>query len=157
MTRVVIVGAGGHAQVVADILLCLRAAGREIIPVGYLDDDSRLHGRTLLQLPVLGGVSAIRRVPHDATIVAIGNNRTRYRLAESLQLAGESFVSARHPTAVVAADVSIGLGVVLCAGVIINTGSVIGSHSILNTGCTVDHHSRIGSAVHIAPGAHTGG
>src|SRR5690606_33189662 len=45
----VIVGAGGHATVVADALL---ASGAEVL--GFLDADTALHGRTLCGLPVLG-------------------------------------------------------------------------------------------------------
>ena len=39
--RVVIVGAGGHGQVVADVLLCAAKAGSGTQPVGYVDDDGR--------------------------------------------------------------------------------------------------------------------
>jgi FlaA1/EpsC-like NDP-sugar epimerase len=43
MSRVLILGAGGHAQVVADILLRARDAGQPVVPMGYLDDDQSLH------------------------------------------------------------------------------------------------------------------
>jgi len=38
--RILIIGAGGHAQVVADILLRMRGAGSRLTPVGYLDPES---------------------------------------------------------------------------------------------------------------------
>lgn len=155
--RVLIVGAGGHAQVVADILLCMRNANAEIVPVGYLDDDASLTGLSLLGLPVLGEIARLPAVPHDAVVVAIGDNVTRRRLFERLEKSGERFIVACHPNAVVAADVRIGPGTMICAGVVVNTGSVIGANVILNTGCTVDHHNRIGDHVHIAPGVHLGG
>jgi len=157
MIRVLIIGAGGHAQVVADILLRARDAGQAVNPIGYLDDDTTLHGSALLGVPVLGCTSALSRTPHEAIIIAIGDNRTRNRLADELSIAGETFASARHPTAIIAPDVRIGPGAMVCAGAIVNTGSAMGAHVILNTGCTVDHHNTIGSGVHIAPGAHTGG
>lgn len=157
MTRVLILGAGGHAQVVADILLRARDAGQAVDPIGYLDDDETLHHKILLGLPVLGHTDAYNRIPHEALIIAIGNNQIRKRLADRLSMAGETFISARHPASVIAPDVLIGPGVVICAGVVINTGSVIGAHVILNTGCTVDHHNTIGGWAHVAPGAHTGG
>lgn len=157
MQRVVIVGAGGHAQVVADILLRARDAGSLIQPVGYLDDNAATHGRVLLGLPVLGPLVELDRILHDAIIVSIGDNRIRRQLHGELQARGEKFAIARHPAAVIAPEVEIGEGTMICAGVIVNTGSVIGVNTILNTGCTVDHHNRIGDHVHIASGVHTGG
>ena len=157
MIRVLIIGAGGHAQVVADILLRARDAGQQVTPIDYLDDDASLHGKLLLDLPVLGDTSTLERIAHDAIIIAIGSNQIRKRLADELSAAGETFVTACHPTAVIAPDVQIGSGVMICAGAVVNTGSVIGTHVILNTGCTVDHHNIISSYAHIAPGTHLGG
>lgn len=157
MQRVLIIGAGGHAQVVADILKCAHDAGAGGRPIGYLDDDPSLAGRTLLDLPVLGTLADILTVPHDALIVAIGDNATRHRVFDHLRQSGEHFAIAKHPGSVVASHVSIGEGTMICAGAIVNPGSVIGQNVILNTGCTVDHHNRIGNHVHIAPGANLGG
>ncbi len=157
MTRVLILGAGGHAQVVTDTLLAMRAAGQEVEVVGFLDDDPRRQGSRVLGLPVFGPLTAREGVPHDAVIVGIGDNRIRSRLQRALQAAGERLFVARHPSAVVAPDVQIGPGTVIFAGVVINTGSVVGAGVILNTGCTVDHHNYIGDFVHIAPGVHLAG
>lgn len=157
MQRILILGAGGHAQVVADILMRMRDAGAQVEPVGYLDDNPRLRGEERLGLPILGGVADLPRIPHDALILAIGDNKTRQRLFQQLERQGERFASARHPAAVIAPDVPIGRGAMICAGVVVNTGSMIGDDVILNTGCTVDHHNRIGDHTHIAPGAHLGG
>lgn len=155
--QILILGAGGHAQVVADMLLQTREAGQKIVPIGYLDDNPALHGKMLLNLPVLGDISVLEKIPHEAVVIAIGNNQMRRRLAEDLVLANETFLIARHPSSVIAPDVRIGPGTMICAGAIVNTGSAIGAHVILNTGCTVDHHSVVGDYVHIAPGVHMGG
>jgi sugar O-acyltransferase (sialic acid O-acetyltransferase NeuD family) len=155
--KVLLIGAGGHAQVVADILLRMQESSIEIAPTGYLDDSRVLAGQQLLGLPVLGDISQVSAIPHDAVIVAIGDNATRRRMFETLREEGESFAIARHPGAIIAPDVHIGPGSVICAGVVVNPGSVVGANVILNTGCTVDHHNRIGDHVHIAPGVHLGG
>ncbi len=155
--RVVILGAGGHGQVVADILLRARSQGGTDEPAGFLDDNPALAGQALLGLPVLGPFSALPDVMHDAVIVAIGNNIVRCALYERLRAKGERFAIARHPCAVLAADVAVDAGTMICAGVVVNTGSVIGANVILNTICSVDHHNRIGDHVHIAPGVRLGG
>jgi sugar O-acyltransferase (sialic acid O-acetyltransferase NeuD family) len=155
--QILILGAGGHAQVIADILLQMQHAGEQATPVGYLDDDPNKQGQLLLGMPVLGRIADLACVVHDALIVAIGDNSTRRNLFDRLLQQGERFVTARHPKAVIASDVRIGAGTAICAGVIINPGAVIGANVILNTGCTVDHHNAIGDHAHIAPGVHLGG
>ena len=157
MTRVVVLGAGGHAQVTADILLVARAAGGEYEPVGFLDDDPALLGLRFLGLEVLGRISDLQKVTHDAVIVAIGENQTRARIFHAMVARGERIVNAIHPSAVLARDVVLGRGVMICARVVVNPTTTIGDNVILNTGCTVDHHNVIGSHAHVAPGAHTGG
>lgn len=155
--RVVIVGSGGHGQVVADVLLAMREVGQEIEPVGFVDDDRALHGSSPLGLPVLGPVSDLDGHPHDAVIIAVGDNRTRQQLARRLEGKGERLVTARHPDSVVGREVDVGAGTLLCAGVVVNPGARIGANVILNTGCSVDHHNVVADFVHIAPGAHLGG
>lgn len=157
MTRVLILGAGGHAQVVADILWQMHQHDETVWPVGYLDDNAALWGQERVELPVLGGLLQVSEVEHDALVAAIGDNTTRSRLFVHWTGHGETFFTARHPQTVIATGAPVGPGSMICAGVVINTGSVIGSNVILNTGCTVDHHNHIGDHVHIAPGVHLGG
>jgi sugar O-acyltransferase (sialic acid O-acetyltransferase NeuD family) len=155
MQRILILGAGGHGQVVADILREMARAGAAVEPIGFLDDDPALRATAPLGLPVLGGLA--ERVDVEAAIVAIGDNATRRELFERLRARGVKLATAIHPRAVVAAGVPIGPGSVVAAGAIVNTGSVVGVNAILNTGCTVDHHNQIGDHAHIAPGAHLAG
>ena len=157
MIRVMILGAGGHAQVVADILLRAHEAGANCQPVGCLDDNSVLTASAIMGLPVLGTIVQLGEFDHDAVIVAIGDNCIRARVFGSVRARGERIIHAIHPTAVLAPDVRLGKGVMICAGVIVNPGTTIGDSVILNTGCTVDHHNQIDSHAHVAPGAHLGG
>lgn len=155
--RVVIIGAGGHAQVVADILLRAKQQGSLAYPVAYVDENAALWGEQRLGIPITGPLQTLSQIAHDAVIVAIGNNRTRATLYKRLKDVGETFVNACHPSAILAQDVVLGSGCVLCAGVIVNTGTVIGNNVIINTAASVDHHNRIADHVHIAPGVHLGG
>ncbi len=155
--RILIIGAGGHAQVTADILLRARERGEPCELLGYLDDNPALVGRRLLDLPVIGPIADLAGLDHDAVIVAIGANQVRRSLFEALRARGERFAVACHPAATIAPDVVIGEGCVICAGAVVNTGSVIGANVILNTSASVDHHNRVGDHAHIAPGVHLGG
>ncbi len=155
---VLIVGAGGHGQVIAEALWRCWERDGAMRPLGYLDDDAALLGRKLVDVPVMGPIAALFDISPDASVVvAIGDNRTRKGVFDRLARSGARFAIVRHPSAIVAPDVRIGAGSMLCAGVIVNVGSVIGDDVILNTGTTVDHHSHLSDHVHLAPGVHMGG
>lgn len=155
--RVLIIGAGGHGQVVADILLQMQEAGSRIHPIGFLDDNPAKLGQEFLQIPVLGGINERRKFEHDGVMIAIGHNRTRQTIFREMKKEGVHIATAQHPQSIIAPGVSIGSGSAIMAGVVVNTGSEIGENTILNTACSVDHHCHIGDHVHIAPGVHLGG
>jgi sugar O-acyltransferase (sialic acid O-acetyltransferase NeuD family) len=155
--KVIILGGGGHAQVIADALLSRAHLGEKFQLIGFLDDDMSLKGKILLGAPVLGRIDELDAYQYDALIVGIGNNRIRTSIFNRLQAKEVKFLSVIHQSAVVARDVVIGDGTVVFGGVVINTGSVIGTNVIINTGATVDHHANIGAHAHIAPGVHLGG
>ncbi|WP_319541128.1 acetyltransferase [uncultured Pseudodesulfovibrio sp.] len=151
--KILIIGGGGHARMVASILTSME----DMQPLGYVTDDKKVGTVGPLGLPVLGGDECVSSVEHDGVIVAVGDNQTRQRLFDQLVAFGESLVSAVHPSAIIAADVEIGNGCVVCPGVILNTGAVVGENTILNSGCVVEHECSIGSHVHVAPGAKLAG
>jgi sugar O-acyltransferase (sialic acid O-acetyltransferase NeuD family) len=154
---ILIIGAGGHGQVVADIFRARNASRLVSDQVGFVDDDRARLGCRFVGSPVLGTLARIPEIPHDAVIVAVGDNATRSRVFLKCVEAGERLAIAEHPRCIVAEDAAIGPGSMLCAGAIVNTGAVIGRNVIVNTGATVDHHSIVGDHVHIAPGVHMGG
>jgi sugar O-acyltransferase (sialic acid O-acetyltransferase NeuD family) len=156
--KVVIVGAGGHGQVVADIIAAGARVGEDAMTLaGFLDDDPGLVGAEVGGVPVLGNLGSIGRVAADAFVVAIGSNPERARIGQQLQSTGRRLVSIQHPHSSVSGNVTIGDGTMVSAGAVVVTGSRIGRGVILNTGCTVDHHSHVGDYAHIAPGVHLGG
>jgi sugar O-acyltransferase (sialic acid O-acetyltransferase NeuD family) len=155
--KVVIVGAGGDGQVVADALLRQAEAGGSLRPVGFVDDDQTLHGRPVMGIPVFGAVSSLSRTPHDAIVVAVGDNRRRRELCAQLNATGETLVAAVHPSAVIGNHCEVEGGAIICAGAVVSTGSRIRFGAIVNTAATVDLHSDIGACAYIAPGVHMGG
>ena len=157
MKRIAILGAGGHGQVVADILLAASAQGTSAEVLGFLDDNPCLAGVSILGLPVLGPIADLPETRCDSAIVAIGDNRVRRRMCEFVRQLGLELVQAIHPRATVAADARLGPGVVVCAGAVIGTGSVVGDGALLNTCCSIDHHNVIAAYAHICPGSHLAG
>jgi len=155
--KILIVGAGGHGQVVADILQAQRVAGDDVDVIGFIDDDPELEGQDRLGRPILGNLAAITRIAHDAVVLAVGDNTQRACLDQDMRRAGQRFATARHPSALIAGGTSVGDGSMICARVVVGCCSRVGRGVILNTACTVDHHARLDDFVHIAPGVHVGG
>ncbi len=139
-----LVGSGGHAKVVADIIV----QGGALL-AGFLDPHSDRD--QVLGFPVIRA-----SVPPDddaRVLVAIGDNAERERI-----VAGYSqFATAVHPSATIGRDVVIGPGTVIMAGAVVNPGTRIGAHCIVNTGAVVDHDCEIGDFSSVAPGATLGG
>lgn len=149
-----IVGAGGHGKVVADVAL---AAGYQI--VGFVDD--RCNESPVPGFQILGTIrdmpSLVTRIPQATVIVAIGDNAVRKDVASRLSALGVSMARVIHPFAVVSRFAVVGIGTVIMPGVVVNAGASIGNHAVLNTGCTIDHDCVVGDYAHISPGVHLAG
>ncbi len=152
----VIIGAGGHGRVVLDIM---QHEGRHEV-VGFLDSNPDLHGRLMDGVEVLGPIQRLAGLKEQGVrgaIVAVGHNGTRRSFGEQVQRLGHELVSAIHPSANIASNVSIGRGVVVAAGALVCAHCQIGDGVILNTGCLVDHETMIGTACHLCPGVKIAG
>jgi len=154
--RLVIVGAGEHGRVMADVV---REQNQTDL-LGFVDDNPKLLGQEVDGIRVLAGASD----PHwpgkcGAThfLVAIGNNAIRAAKFAETETRGLSPWSAIHPSAVIARSAEVGAGTQIVAGVVINPGALIGADVILNTSCSIDHDCRIGDHAFIAPGVRLGG
>jgi sugar O-acyltransferase (sialic acid O-acetyltransferase NeuD family) len=144
--RIVIVGAGSQGAIVADIL------GDRAI--GFVDDH--LSGATVLGLPVLGAIDSLSQHPHDAIIVAVGDNRARRILTERLVANGERLATAIHPFSSIASSATIGEGSMISAGALVLPRATIGRGVLLNTKSSVDHDTVIGDFAHVSAGATVG-
>lgn len=152
---ILIIGAGGHGQTVADALLKLATTDAQRRIVGFLDDTPALQGTHYQGIPVLGPIRLVTQVTHDGVIVAIGDNHARRRFFLQLQQRGVPMVSVVHPSATLALDVEVGPGCYIGANAVVGVACRIGANTIINGGGCLGHHNRIGEHAHIAPGVHT--
>lgn len=144
--QVIVIGAGGHGKVIADIV---RSCGDTVI--GFLDDSPN-PPEAICDIPVLGGTGDYVNYPEARFVIAIGNGAVRRKVARRLQ--GVKWYTAIHPDATVSTmGTSIGEGTVVMAGAVINPCAVIGKHCIINTKASVDHDNQIGDYTHISVGA----
>jgi len=159
MENILIIGASGHAKVIIDIVEKenrFRIAG--LIENTYKKPGLKCCGHEIIgteeSIPVI-----MKELKVSGGIVAIGDNWNRANVAKAIMKVapGFRFVSAVHPSAQIARDVTIGDGTVIMAGTVINTATKIGRFCIINTNASVDHDCIMEDYSSIAPGAAIGG
>ncbi|MCL2392560.1 MAG: acetyltransferase [Oscillospiraceae bacterium] len=144
----IILGAGGHGAVIADIL-----TKRSFTIKGFLDDGVAV-GTVVMGVKVLGKINLCVNYSECMFIIGVGNNAIRKQIAETYSL---EYGSAIHPSAIIGDQVKIGRGSVLMAGCVVNPRTSIGQHCIVNTSASLDHDNTVGDFVHVSPGAVSGG
>ena len=151
MKDLIIIGAGGHGRVIADIAQKLGVYET----ISFLDDSDT---KESMGLPIVGKTSDITKYIEVADVfVAIGNNTVRGEFVESLLAMGANIPTLIHPSAVIGACVEIGVGTAIMAGAVVTPCSKLGKGVIVNTCSSVDHDCIIDDYCHIAVGAHVAG
>ena len=157
MTRpLVILGTGGSAYDVLDIVDALNRAAPAWQVVGFLD-DSRPVGSTHLGLPVLGGIAGAVKLPADHMFInVIGSDRSfrdRPAIVASTQLPPERFATLVHPLASVSLHARLGRGVYVAFDASVAGGVRVGDFAALCPGVIVGHDSLVDEFALLAPGA----
>ncbi len=151
---VIVIGAGGHAAVLADALLATATTVH-----GYT--DAVRTGVGPCGLPILGGDDALGRWDRSAVwlvnglggVGRPGQIEARRAVQQRLEGQGWRFIGVRHPSAVVSAHAQVDVTAQLLAGCIVQAGARIGPGCIVNTGAIVEHDARVGDWTHLAPRA----
>lgn len=130
-----ILGSGGHAHVLRDLLI---RAGHKL--VHFIDKDQ--------EHTILG-------YKPDDILLGLGfalDLTARLKLAYD-RFGGYSFPPLIHPTSCISHDAKVYIGAHVMAGAVIQARTNIERFAIVNTRASVDHDCNIGPGAHIAPGA----
>ena len=141
-TKVIFIGAGGHAKVLASIL---EVTAFELIAV-FDPDKTKEHFFGVKN----EGDYSTNAHPEAKLLIAIGDNAIRKKISQSIS---HAFAQAIHPSAQIDRLVQLGQGVQVMPSVVINRATKIGHHCIVNSNAIVEHDCNIGDFVHIAPAA----
>ncbi len=149
MINIAIIGCGGHAKIILDII----DLTNNYLIVGFYDD---IQDGFYCNYPILGttdklGVTNKLDTNIDGYIIAIGNDNIRFKIYNRFPTL--NWITIIHPTAIISKKVKIGEGTVICAGAIIQTEVNIGKQCIINTGCSIDHECNVGDFCSICPNA----
>lgn len=154
-SSVIVIGAGGHARVVADALLC---AGVKVL--GFTDTDPIIWGQAHFGLPILGGDDIL--VSHDPATTCLANglgmvdargSLLRCQVQDKLTARGWRFIAVHHPSAIISPRAHLADDVQVLAGAVVQPGASIKVGTIVNSRAVVEHDAHVGAWTHVAPGA----
>ena len=147
--EVVIIGAGGHSKVVADIVI---KSGDKVL--GFLDDNLKKKTKIIENYQVLGKIEKCLDLQKEKKelyfIIAIGDNHIREEIYSKYKL---NYYTAIHPNSNIGLEVKIGQGTVIMSNVCINSSTQVGKNCIINTGAIIEHDNEIDDYVHVSPNA----
>lgn len=157
--KIVIFGAGGSAR---EVLWAIRDCNQDKYKwdiLGFIDDNTELHGQTLCELPILGGFDWVQKnISHELCgICGIGNPHIRKLIHERYSAIGLDFATIIHPSAQMSRYVDIAPGVFIAAGNVITTQVILREHVFLNSACTVGHDAVLDQYVNCSPGCNISG
>jgi sugar O-acyltransferase (sialic acid O-acetyltransferase NeuD family) len=154
--RVAIVGAGGFGRVALDVLI---AGGLEQYVIGFYDDAHAALSDRVRGFPILGDVGMLKSllsVEPVYVVVAITDNATRLKVANSVRAAGGRFATAIHPSAHLSGAATVGDGSVLSAGAVVHPDAAVGSHCYLGPGAVVERDAVVGAGAWLSAGSVVG-
>jgi UDP-perosamine 4-acetyltransferase len=149
--RILILGAGGHARVVASLLV---SRGWDV--EGVLDHTSDHLGEAVGSSAIVGTIEDLPRWRDNGSshvALAIGDNSRRAELFHWVRTLEFAVPLVVHPKAIVEPSAELAQGSLICAGAVVAAEASIGANALINTGAIVDHECRIGDHAHIGPGA----
>lgn len=147
----IILGGGGHACVVADLL---QQTDRTIL--GFTDPSPDASLGT--DVDYLGSDDAITHYDVADTALAMGIGSThdtslRTRLFQTFKRRGFHFPALVHPSSTIAHTAECNVGAQIMAGAVVQPNTQVGENAVISTNASVDHDCCIGEHAHVSPGA----
>ena len=147
-----ILGAGGHASVVYELLLA-----QAMTVSGFIADECLSDVIAKSGIPLISESIFLQSQNADKASLVNGigiqpHNLNRWQLSLNFENAGFDFQTITHPFSYISPSRHFGRGVQLFAGAVVQGNVHIGPHSIVNSSASIDHDVTIGENCHIAPG-----
>lgn len=155
---VVMLGAGGYAAVIHEIL----NTRPDVLLIGCTDKALGISERSVdegVTLRILGDDDILPQLadqhPGLHAVFALGPDLmdVRARLIRRLDLEKVPPLTAIHPSAIISSRARIDEGTVIRGGAVVSAASQIGRCSLVNLGASIDHDAHLGTNVYIGQGA----
>lgn len=157
--KIVIIGAGGFGREVLDVFEADNKRYNTWAILGFIDDNPQTQGQRIRGYPVIGGVDWFSKpeAKKVKTVVAVGDNRVRKKIAEKAKSYGAKFCNIIHPSVTMTPYIKLGEGIIVTAGCIFTNNIKIQDHVIINLDVTVGHDAVLENFVNLNPGVHING
>jgi sugar O-acyltransferase (sialic acid O-acetyltransferase NeuD family) len=173
MKDLIILGAGGAAFEIVEIVNSINAIKPEWNIIGYLDDNKQLINTKKLNITILGTISDADKFSDVFFVSSIGHPdrpELRKEVRNRIPFADDRFATIIHPNTVVYDSANIGFGcviynnctisskskvgndVLIAYGSILGHESTIGDNTIVGASVTIPSDVHIGNSVYIGPG-----
>lgn len=150
---IILLGAGGHALVLLDILQRLNLVVKAVVAPKQVDEATVFSKYNRLEQDE----EVFQFDPRDVILVngigSLPGGTVRENVYEVFKKNSYQFMTVIAPSADVSPMAKLSEGVQVMAGAVIQAGSHVAENTIINTGATVDHDCLIQAHCHIAPGA----
>ena len=153
MTKpLLILGAGGHASILVDILLkqnriilgvvapSIESQCLKLTKISHFLSDNVVFDFNADEINLVNGIGSLPK------------SSLRANLYKKFTECGYEFETIIANSSEISDFCEISKGVHILHGAIVQAGTVVGENSIVNTGAQIDHDCRIGSHNHLAPG-----
>lgn len=152
MERVLILGGGGGASLVLDII----SRDKSKVAIGILDNNPALLGKSLMGVPILGGfelAESISKEGHFDVVIStiVRSTLERAEIYKKFSSFGMRFTNIIDPDVRIGLDVNLGEGNLIVYGSYIATGVRLGDNNFLAAGTYIEHHSVVGNHCTFGP------
>lgn len=148
MTKVAIIGSGGHTRSSVNLLLrYFNSSDMSIYDNSFLTSGRE---RIVDSIQLVGGINDVE--PSQSVFLSIGDNhlREQYFLRFKGQIIRDNVF---HSSSLQEKDVTYGTSNQVFACSYVNSQVFIGDNNIVNTGAIIEHESIVGSHNHISIGS----
>ena len=152
MRKLILVGGGGHAKSVIDVI---EAQGEYLIN-GIVDRAEKVNN-TVLGYTIVAADSQLESlIKNDqyflVTLGQLTSAKLRIELYERITGLGGKMATIVSPLARISSHAKIGQGTVVMHHALINAGARVGNNVIINTRALVEHDAAVGNHCHLATG-----
>lgn len=151
--RIYLIGAGGFAREVLDVIEALARSGEDIsVAAIHADGSSDATELKVRNYEVAGPLAALPKPgAADRFVIGFGDSVGRERVDLMMTSNGWQAVTLVHPAATLGSLVTLGDGSVVCAGARLTTNITLGRSVHVNLNATIGHDVTVDDYVTINP------
>lgn len=148
--KILIIGAGAQAKYALEIFRL-----RKIPVIGMITLPDESHNKNIYYGEVIGGLDEFENIYYKNNepllLLCSSKNELKEELEKRFTQHKPEYMSAIHPTAIIASTAQIGCGVIINAHAVIQPYASIGNHVMIHAGVIIEHDCKICDFANLSP------